>query len=63
MNLKPLVQTLLEEYALPRAGTYGVGHWARVLQNGLRLSNSRSTHAKASGSLARVTKSWISMTC
>ena len=39
MNLKPIVHAILEEYALPWAGTHGVGHWARVLENGLRLAN------------------------
>jgi uncharacterized protein len=39
MNLKPLVHTILEEYALSRAGTHGVSHWARVLENGLRLAH------------------------
>jgi uncharacterized protein len=38
MNLKPLVHAILKDYALPRAGTHGVSHWARVLENGLRLA-------------------------
>ncbi|MHB8993720.1 MAG: HD domain-containing protein [Armatimonadota bacterium] len=38
MHLKPLVQVILEGYALPRHGTHGVGHWGRVLENGLRLA-------------------------
>jgi len=38
MNLKPIVHAILEDYALPRAGTHGVSHWARVLENGLRLA-------------------------
>jgi len=37
LDLKPLVQVILEGYALPWHGTHGVGHWARVLENGLRL--------------------------
>jgi uncharacterized protein len=38
MNLNPLVHAILEDYALPWHGTHGVGHWARVLENGLRLA-------------------------
>ena len=43
-NLKPIIDTVLEEYPLPWHGTHGVGHWARVLENGLRLA--RETNAK-----------------
>ena len=39
MNLKPLVHRILEDYALRWDGTHGVGHWARVLENGLRLAD------------------------
>ena len=38
LNLKPLVDAILQEYPLPTAGIHGVGHWARVLENGLRLA-------------------------
>jgi uncharacterized protein len=38
LNLKPIVHRILEDYALPRHGIHGVGHWARVLENGLRLA-------------------------
>ena len=38
MNLKPLVHVILEDYPLPWHGTHGVSHWARVLENGLRLA-------------------------
>jgi uncharacterized protein len=44
MVLKPLVYRILEDYALPWHGTHGVGHWARVLENGLRLA--QETEAK-----------------
>ena len=37
-NLKPIVHRILEDYSLPWNGTHGVGHWARVLENGLRLA-------------------------
>src|SRR5262245_26713220 len=33
-----LVRAILGSYLLPRDGVHGVAHWARVLENGLRLS-------------------------
>lgn len=38
MNLLPVLQAILEDYALPLGGDHGVAHWARVLENGLRLA-------------------------
>ena len=38
LQLKPLVHLILEGYSLPWHGTHGVGHWARVLENGSRLA-------------------------
>ena len=38
MNLKPILQAILEDYALPLGGDHGVAHWARVLENGLKLA-------------------------
>ena len=38
MNLKPIVHRILENYTLPWDGIHGVSHWARVLENGLRLA-------------------------
>ena len=38
LDLKPIVRAILSKYMLPRDGTHGVHHWARVLQNGLRLA-------------------------
>jgi uncharacterized protein len=38
IDLNPLVHQILEDYPLPWHGTHGVGHWARVLENGLRLA-------------------------
>ena len=38
VDLKPIVQAILSDYALSRDGPHGVGHWARVLENGLRLA-------------------------
>ena len=37
-DLKPLICRILEDYSLPWFGTHGVGHWARVLENGIRLA-------------------------
>jgi uncharacterized protein len=38
LDLKPIVHAVLKEYALEPNGTHGVAHWARVLENGLRLA-------------------------
>ena len=38
LNLKPIVHAILEAYSLPVHGIHGVAHWARVLENGLRLA-------------------------
>src|SRR3954466_1645131 len=37
-NIALILQAVLEEYALPWDGDHGVAHWARVLENGLRLA-------------------------
>ena len=37
LNLPLIVRTILDKYTLPRDGTHGVGHWAGVLENGIRL--------------------------
>ena len=39
LKLKPLVYRILEDYTLRWDGTHGIGHWARVLDNGLRLAD------------------------
>ncbi len=38
MNLKPVLQAILHDYSLPLGGDHGVAHWARVLENGLKLA-------------------------
>jgi uncharacterized protein len=38
LNLPLVVHTVLEDYTLPWNGFHGVAHWARVLENGLRLA-------------------------
>jgi uncharacterized protein len=44
MILRKLVEKLLEDYVLRWNGIHGVSHWARVLENGRRLS--RDTGAR-----------------
>ena len=39
MNLLPIIQSILAQYTLPLDGFHGVDHWARVLENGRRLSD------------------------
>jgi uncharacterized protein len=40
MNLAPIVAEILRGYALPARGFHGVVHWARVLENGIKLAES-----------------------
>jgi uncharacterized protein len=37
-NIPLILHAILEEYVLPWDGDHGVAHWARVLENGLRLA-------------------------
>jgi uncharacterized protein len=37
-NVSQILHAVLEDYALPWGGDHGVAHWARVLENGLRLA-------------------------
>ncbi|WP_145284521.1 hypothetical protein [Rosistilla oblonga] len=46
MNLKPILQSILEDYALPLGGDHGVAHWARVLENGLKLADATGANVK-----------------
>lgn len=36
-NLPAILRAILPGYILPQHGTHGLTHWARVLENGLRL--------------------------
>ena len=38
LDVKPVIHAILKEYPLPKFGIHGVAHWARVLENGLRLA-------------------------
>ena len=39
MQLKHVLDVILKDYALPWNGDHGVAHWARVLENGLKLAS------------------------
>jgi uncharacterized protein len=41
-----IIQEILESYALPVRGLHSVGHWARVLENGLRLASATGARAE-----------------
>ena len=38
LNIPLVVKSVLKDYALPLIGDHGVAHWARVLENGMRLA-------------------------
>lgn len=46
MNLRSVVQVILEQYSLSHFGVHGVSHWARVLQNGIRLADVTGANKK-----------------
>jgi uncharacterized protein len=46
MNLKPILHAILEDYALPLVGDHGVAHWARVLENGLKLAEATGANVE-----------------
>ena len=37
-NIPLVLHAVLEEYSLPWDGYHGIAHWARVMENGLRLA-------------------------
>ncbi len=38
LNIPLVLNAALEEYSLPLDGFHGIAHWARVLENGLRVA-------------------------
>ncbi len=46
LNLRPLVWRILENYALPWHGLHGAAHWARVLENGMRLARATGANVE-----------------
>ena len=45
INIPLVLKTVLQDYALPLDGDHGVTHWARVLENGLRLTEETGANA------------------
>jgi uncharacterized protein len=39
LNIPLILHAILEEYVLPWDGDHGIAHWARVLENGIRLAD------------------------
>jgi uncharacterized protein len=46
LNLPVVVHAILEEYVLSPDGDHGVAHWARVLENGLRLAETTGSDSE-----------------
>jgi uncharacterized protein len=44
LDLRLVLQTVLESYILPWDGDHGISHWARVLENGLYLAQETGAH-------------------
>lgn len=45
-DLPAILATILAGYTLPIRGAHGVAHWARVLENGLRVAESTGADAE-----------------
>jgi len=45
-NVSLVLHAVLEDYALPWGGDHGIAHWARVLDNGLRLAGETGANAE-----------------
>lgn len=46
MNILPVLNAILEDYALPLGGDHGISHWARVLENGLKLAEATGANVE-----------------
>lgn len=46
MNLATIVTEILAGYALPARSFHGIVHWARVLENGLKLAESTGANSE-----------------
>lgn len=46
MEYSALIKEILEAYSLPLFGTHGITHWARVLENGLRIAKETGANEK-----------------
>jgi uncharacterized protein len=51
-NIPLIIHAILEGYALPWDGHHGVAHWARVLENGLRLAGETGADVEVVGLFA-----------
>jgi uncharacterized protein len=46
IDLLPLIERIASQYTLDPHDTHGLGHWARVLENGLKLAESEGGDIK-----------------
>jgi hypothetical protein len=52
IDFRPILAAILDEYALLRDGIHGVSHWARVMENGLRLAKATGASVEVVGLFA-----------
>jgi uncharacterized protein len=45
-NLRPLLEIILAQYVLPPEEIHGVAHWARVMENGMRIARTASANVE-----------------
>jgi uncharacterized protein len=46
LDIRRVLDSILEQYALPWTGDHGIAHWARVLENGLRLATTTGANVE-----------------
>jgi uncharacterized protein len=46
LDIARILRTILDQYVLPFNGDHGVAHWARVLENGLRLAETTGANTE-----------------
>jgi hypothetical protein len=51
LNIPLVLSAILDEYELPLEGAHGVSHWARVMENGLRLAEETGANEAVSNRL------------
>lgn len=46
LDIPSILKAILDQYKLPWDGAHGIAHWARVMENGLRLTEATGAHAE-----------------
>lgn len=58
LDIREILHPALDDYALPWDGHHGIAHWARVLENGLRLDGETGANVEVVSLFAVLHDSW-----